>query len=252
MPKKHDLPAMPFYVGDWLKCPEVRSLAPDIRGLWFDLICYMWESTERGVMIYPSGKPYTKNDIIRLIGLDNQNSESWLTLLIDTGVCGVRPTDQAIYCRRMVKDEIIRQTRREIGKRGGNPILLVNHIDNYQDKLNTEDENEDENTLSSSIIKNVINTTGDRIVKERGKFMPPSLKDLQDYCISRKNTINAKQFMSYYESKGWMIGCNKMKDWKAAVRTWEIREKETQKLKPTETQRKNFASMERLMNQKDE
>jgi len=45
--KKDDLPAMPFYVGDWLKCPEVRALPLDYRALWFDMLCFMWESTER-------------------------------------------------------------------------------------------------------------------------------------------------------------------------------------------------------------
>lgn len=122
MPKKKDLPAMPFYVGDWLKCPEVRALAPDYRGLWFDMLCYMWESTERGVMVNPVGKPYTKTEIVRIVGLDNNNSGLWLDVLIDTGVCSVRE-DGAVYSRKMVKDEYIRQVRRESGAKGGNPSL---------------------------------------------------------------------------------------------------------------------------------
>ncbi len=131
---------MPFYVGDWLKAPEVRSLAPDIRGLWFDLICYMWESTERGIMVKPNGKPYSKDEIIRMVGLDNQNSGIWLTTLIDNSVCSVR-VDGAIYSRRMVKDQKIRSIRQEIGKKGGNPALLVNHTHNQEVNQNTEYEN---------------------------------------------------------------------------------------------------------------
>lgn len=143
MPKKYDLPAMPFYVGDWLKCPEVRALPPDYRGLWFDLICFMWESTERGVMVKPNGKPYGDSEIVRMVGLDNQNSGIWLTYLLDNEVCS-RRLDGAIFSKRMVKDEELRALRREMGKKGGNPHLLVNHTLNQEVNQNVEDENENE------------------------------------------------------------------------------------------------------------
>lgn len=52
-------------------------------------------------------------------------------------------------------------------------------------------------------------------------FTPPSVKDVQEYCSERKNNVDAQAFVDFYESKGWMVGKNKMKDWKAAVRTWE-------------------------------
>lgn len=110
--------AMPFYVGDWLKCPEVMILPPDIRGLWFDLICYMWGSVERGVMLKPSLKPYSKPEIIALVGKDCSGTGHWLDVLIDNGVCAVRE-DGAIYNRRMVKEENIRLKRQKAGKKGG-------------------------------------------------------------------------------------------------------------------------------------
>ena len=55
-------------------------------------------------------------------------------------------------------------------------------------------------------------------------FKKPKLDEVKDYCILRKNNIDAEAFMDFYESKNFMIGKNKMKDWKAAVRTWERRE----------------------------
>jgi len=139
MKKKTDLPAMPFYVGDWLKCPEVRALPLDCKSLWFDLICYMWESTERGVMVKPNGKPYTDNEIVRMVGLDNNHTGGWLRVLIDNEICS-RRADGAIYSRRMVKDEKIRQIRKETGKKGGNPRLL-----NQKDKQIAENETESKN-----------------------------------------------------------------------------------------------------------
>jgi len=53
------------------------------------------------------------------------------------------------------------------------------------------------------------------------KFKPPNLEQVKTYCDERKNTIDPQAFLDFYESKGWLIGKNKMKDWKAAVRTWE-------------------------------
>ncbi|WP_029902212.1 hypothetical protein [Prevotella sp. 10(H)] len=52
-------------------------------------------------------------------------------------------------------------------------------------------------------------------------FSKPLVKEVIDYCRQRRNSIDACAFYDFYESKGWMIGRNKMRDWRAAVRTWE-------------------------------
>lgn len=53
------------------------------------------------------------------------------------------------------------------------------------------------------------------------RFVKPTLSEIEQYCIERNNNVNAEQFFDYYESNGWKVGKNSMKDWKAAVRTWE-------------------------------
>lgn len=52
-------------------------------------------------------------------------------------------------------------------------------------------------------------------------FIPPTAENVQEYCDERKNGINGDEFVNFYQSKGWMVGKNKMKDWQAAIRTWE-------------------------------
>jgi len=52
-------------------------------------------------------------------------------------------------------------------------------------------------------------------------FSKPSLQEIIEYCQERKNAVSPERFLDYYESNGWMVGRNKMKDWHAAVRTWE-------------------------------
>lgn len=62
--------------------------------------------------------------------------------------------------------------------------------------------------------------------KSSSHFQKPSLDEIRQYCISRDNKVDPEQFFNFYESKGWIIGKSPMKDWRAAVRTWEKREKE--------------------------
>ena len=57
--------------------------------------------------------------------------------------------------------------------------------------------------------------------RESTKFVPPTVDEVKAYCIERGNTIDPESFIDFYESKGWMVGKNKMQDWKAAIRTWE-------------------------------
>lgn len=53
------------------------------------------------------------------------------------------------------------------------------------------------------------------------RFTPPTVEEVKAYCDERHNSVSPQAFIDFYESKGWMIGKNKMKDWQASVRTWE-------------------------------
>jgi len=57
--------------------------------------------------------------------------------------------------------------------------------------------------------------------QKRKRFTPPTLEEVMAYCNERNNNIDPQHFIDYYTSNGWLVGKNKMKDWKAAVRTWE-------------------------------
>ena len=56
------------------------------------------------------------------------------------------------------------------------------------------------------------------------RFTPPSEDEVNAYCKEKGYTVNADRFIAFYESKGWMVGKNKMKDWKAAVRGWATKD----------------------------
>lgn len=65
------------------------------------------------------------------------------------------------------------------------------------------------------------NTSNKKEIYKEKRFKKPTLEEVKEYCKDRNNNIDAQRFIDFYESKDWMIGKNKMKDWKAAIRTWE-------------------------------
>jgi hypothetical protein len=81
--------------------------------------------------------------------------------------------------------------------------------------------------MNTKCIQNVntdldIDKESDKDIKKSSHFVPPSLQEVQTYCKERNNSINAEQFIDHYTANGWIQGKGKpIKDWKAAVRTWE-------------------------------
>lgn len=63
-------------------------------------------------------------------------------------------------------------------------------------------------------------------VSRATRFTPPTVEEVAAYCLERKNHVDPQRFVDFYAAKGWMVGKNRMKDWKAAVRTWEQRDGE--------------------------
>lgn len=83
-----------------------------------------------------------------------------------------------------------------------------------------------ENENSESPIE-TLQTPKEQSGGGRKKFTIPTPEEVQAYCDERKNGILGQQFCDFYSSKGWKIGKEPMKDWKAAVRTWEMRRKDS-------------------------
>lgn len=71
------------------------------------------------------------------------------------------------------------------------------------------------------------------------RFKVPTVEEVAAYCAERRNNVDAQAWWDFYQSKGWMVGKNKMKDWKAAVRTWEQRHKDELKTNNNGNNRKN-------------
>lgn len=116
-------PSFQFYPADWRKDPGVQALPYHDRGVWFEIICLLHESEERGKLLL-NGRPMPDDALARLLGLDKQKLNQTLSILMEFGVAQRCESTGALMNRRMVRDEALSKIRAESGKMGGNPVLL--------------------------------------------------------------------------------------------------------------------------------
>jgi DNA replication protein DnaD len=111
--------------------------------------------------------------------------------------------------------------------------LTICKYDTYQGERNA-DETQLKHKRNASETQMTPNKNDKNEKKERMLFIVPALQEVSAYCQERNNNVDSQKFFDFYESKGWMVGKNKMKDWKAAVRTWEDKSKSNQVEEPKE------------------
>lgn len=146
-----------------------------------------------------------------ITALCNEKGYCWATNEYFANLYGVSKTSISKWISSLIQKEYI--FSETIYKEGTKEILnryLRIVKDPIEEKLKDYNDN-------NTIINNTINNK--EIYKER--FKKPTLEEVKEYCEERNNGIDAETFINFYESKGWMVGKNKMKDWKACIRTWE-------------------------------
>lgn len=109
----------------------------------------------------------------------------------------------------------------EIARCGNHQMWNAPHVEEPGGGFTTCGKND---TIQSTNNNKVLNN---KVLKEniQKKFVPPTLSEVKAYCQERNNGVNPENFLDYYTANGWKVGRNPMKDWKAAVRTWERKEK---------------------------
>ena len=132
------------------------------------------------------------------------------------------------------------EKRREAGKLGGRPAK-ANAIDEKTKKANgfSEKQTKAKKPDNDTVTDTVTDIKKESKEKSQG-FSPPTRQDVAEYC--RENgygNVDIERFIDFYSSKGWMVGKNKMKDWKAAVRNWARSEQAT---KPNNTKGNKFSN----------
>lgn len=107
------------------------------------------------------------------------------------------------------------RNRENISKRYERIRANTTVFETYQEK-----EEEKEKEKEELLKKDISNEISKKSTRQK-KFVPPTVEEVAAYCVERKNKVDAAYFVDHYTSNGWKVGKQNMKDWKAAVRTWE-------------------------------
>lgn len=212
----------------------IESL-PDADGIivvWFKLLCLAGKQNNSGVFVLNDKIPYTDKMLATIF----RKKESTVRMALETferfgmveivdGVITIPNWEKHQSLDRL--DKIREQTRARVASHREKQKLLADcnvtcNADvtecNVTDKIR-----EDKNRLDNNIEG------------KRKRFTPPTVSDVRAYCAERGNNVDAQRFVDFYTSNGWLVGKNHMKDWKAAVRTWEQRNGKKDDEKPRST-----------------
>ena len=125
--------------------------------------------------------------------------------------------DEAAYQERCEKN-------RANGAKGGRPknqsVITKTEWFSEEPKIAKEKEKEKEKEKKKENDSDMADKP-----PTRHSFSPPSVDDVREYCREKGYNVDPERFVDYYTSNGWKVGRNPMKDWKAALRSWERKEK---------------------------
>ena len=112
--------------------------------------------------------------------------------------------------------------RKDNGKNGGRPKTEINRTETENNRTITENNRTKPKITEGKPNKKEKENKKETITKKDsiGRFTPPTPDEVRAYVAEKGYAIDAFKFCDFYESKGWFVGKNKMKDWKAAVRNW--------------------------------
>ena len=196
--------------------------------VWFKLLCMAGKQNNSGVFML--GKiAYTDKMLATIFRMKESTVKMALDIFQQFGM--VEIIDGVItipnwnkhqtldaYEKKKVRDRLYQQERRAVQK-----ALVSGASEKSSDsKTSTSSyvavsDKEEEKEIDLEKEDIYISSAA----KKQKRFIPPTKSDVEAYCLGRGNYVDAEKFVDYYTANGWKVGKNPMKDWQAAVRTWE-------------------------------
>lgn len=183
---------MQFYPADWMN--DTMILSAEARGCWINLLCLMWNAPKRGEW---TG---TFEEFGRVTGTPWEHAPRLINELAKVATVTKRDIEVTLHNRRMLREDL-----------------------DYKDHANRQKRYRALHKSDAIVTRKTLDSKTLDSIKERyieRKFTKPTAEELTAYGASIGYTLEAQKFLAHYESNGWRVGKNPMKDWKATVRTW--------------------------------
>lgn len=214
------------------KIKQIRKLpnGDSIALMWIFLMCLAGDTNDDGMVYFMPEIPYTDEMLAEQFNIDVNTVRLGLATFQRFGMIEI--VDDIICLSSWEKwqstdklSEMREKTRLRVAKHrekqrlaAGNVTCSVTVTPSNAVEEDKEEEREEEGEKEDILVA----VPAEQPVKKRSRaFRSPTVEEVRDYCNERKNGVDPEAFVDFYESKGWIVGKTKMKDWKAAVRTWE-------------------------------
>ncbi len=203
---------------------ETLPEADSIIVIWFKLLCLAGKTNNSGVFVM-NGIPYTDAMLATIFRRKEATVKLALSTFEKFGMIEIINNTITIpnWSKHQNFDKI--EARNEYMR-----AYMVRYREKQKALASGGANSKDNSKVNSKVNVSVLDKIRedkireDKIREDKNyikRFVPPSLEEVTAYCRERHNDVNPQKWHDFYSAKGWMVGKNKMKDWKAAIRTWE-------------------------------
>ena len=202
---------------------ESMPEADSIIVIWFKLLCLAGKQNRDGLLMLNDKIAYTDEMLatvfrrpVNTVRLALNTFERFAMIEIVDGTICIANWEKHQNASKLAE---LREYNRIAQQKSRARRKLLPAVNDSQENVNDSqdtDKEEDKEKEKEEEKKSDVSQA-----KTRTRFTPPTLEEVKAYCAERKNNVDAQRFVDYYTSNGWLVGKNKMKDWRAAVRTWE-------------------------------
>ena len=197
-----------FFDSEEMKLLETMQNGEKYQNVYLKL-CLLSLKNE-GALLFKNLIPYNIEMLSKILRVDIDTMKTSVEIFTQIGLLTIM--DSGIIYMNDIQSLI------------GRSSTEAERIKKYREKLSTKSVQMLQNCTPKTEIDTEIDTEIEKEQPPKPKkqtFQKPTIEEIREYCQERKNNVDPQRFFDFYESKGWLVGKSKMKDWKASVRTWE-------------------------------